>query len=125
MHDHVGSAGQHTVHHVHGGSHEQEGEFQGLGDTGEHGGGRAAMEQQAAHSLTFSGFAQRYMAKATPGQAKDHQGELAGHETGGGYREMGDAGVASSAKKMCPACLPPADRPQLAVPPTAVCQKGM
>ena len=86
VHEHVGEARVDAVHHVHGGGHEQEGEFQRLGDAGEHGGQRRR-DEQAAHHLTLFRLGGAVHGQRRAGQAKDHQRELAGHETGGFHRE--------------------------------------
>ena len=88
VHEHVGQTGIDAVHGVHGGSHEEEGEFQGFGDAGEHGGQRGG-QKQAGHHLALGGAGSAVHGQGCAGQTKDHQGELTGHKAGGFHREFG------------------------------------
>src|SRR5699024_3524740 len=82
VHEHVGSTGKHAVDDVHGGSHKEEGELQGLGDTGNHG-GKSGGEQQAAHHLAVFRPGAAVHSQSSAGQAENHQGELTAHEARG------------------------------------------
>ena len=86
MHQHVAQTGQDAVDGVHQGGDEQEGELQGLGDAGEHG-GQGGGQQQAAHHLLLLRTGGVVHGQGSAHQAEDHEGELAGHEAGGGDGE--------------------------------------
>ena len=91
MHEHIGSTGKHAVDDVHGGSHKEEGELQGLSDTGDHG-GQSGGEQQAAHHLAVFRPGAAVHGQSSARQAENHQGELTAHEAGSGHGEVLNAG---------------------------------
>ena len=82
VHQHVGQAGVDAVDRVHGGGHKEEGEFQRLGDAGEHG-GQGGGDQKAAGDLPLFGLGGPVHSQGGAGQAEDHEGELARHKAGG------------------------------------------
>ena len=71
---------------VHQGGHEEEREFQGFGDAGEHGGQGGGDEQAAGHLLLLR-LGGLIHGQGRAGQTEDHEGELAGHKAGGLHRE--------------------------------------
>ena len=86
MHQHIGQTGIDAVHRVHQGRNEQEGELDGLGDAGEHGGQRRR-DQQTADRLFLFRPCTAVHREGCAGQTEDHNGELARHEAGRSDRE--------------------------------------
>ena len=85
---------------------------------------RAAEMSRPPATFRFSGLAVRYMARAAPGRPKIMKGNLPDMNRVAETENTSVVREASSAKKMfwAPWTVTPS---MTAVPPTAVCQKGM
>ena len=117
VHQHIGQTSQHAVYSIHQRSHKQEGEFQRLGDAGNHR-SQCCGEQQASNHLFLFRTSRTVHGKCRSRQTEDHERELA--ETENSVVDLD----ASSAKKMF--CAPETMLPSIIMePPSSVCQNGI
>ena len=79
VHQHIGQTSQHAVYSIHQRSHKQEGEFQRLGDAGNHR-SQCCGEQQASNHLFLFRTSRTVHGKCRSRQTEDHERELTGHK---------------------------------------------